>query len=197
MQRPKLISLLVASAALLAGCTSAPDASTTPAPTAHAGTAPAGADGLKAQALALYVSTPFTTTNDKSRHNTPEHSWLDTNDGRLTFLHWDHTDPAQATGLLFTGEGLRGKNCLGAEGVTQEEYDAGFVHFHSAVAPNWDAGHNAAGADGAADTEGWWLRHIGAATMSMTMMGMPMDIEKGRPFPMMPADLGTLQACSA
>jgi hypothetical protein len=149
-----------------------------------------GSDDLKAQALALYTSKPFNT-------NTPEHTWLETGDGHMTFLHWNDVDPAKATGLLFTGEGFKGKFCVGDAGVTKSEYDAGFVHFHSAVAPNWDAGHNAGGADGASTTDGWWLRHVGAADMTMTMMGMEMTIEKGKVFPLMAAEFGSIQPCAA
>lgn len=181
--------MILGGVALVAGCTSGTDNSDSTLTNAPTNTAASSNDALKTQALALYTSKPFNT-------NTPEHSWLETSDGRLTFLHWNDADPAKATGLMFTGDGFKGKFCVGDAGVTKEEYDAGFVHFHSANAANWDAGHNAAGADGNPDTDGWWLRHIGAGTMQMEMMGMPMDIKKGEVFPLMAADFASLKPCA-
>lgn len=203
MQNKLLMTLLVAATTLVAGCASedgtanAGGSATPPAPSngGH-GTMTDGSSALKAQALALYTATPFTTTNDVSPHNTPAHTWLALDADHVQFLHWDHDDPAKATGLLFVGDGFRGKFCVGAGGVTRSQYDAGFVHFHTAEAPNWDAGHNAGGNDGAPTTDGWWLRHIGAADMTMTMMGMEMQVEKGEVFPLMAAGFENVRPCA-
>lgn len=181
--------MIVGGVALVAGCATDTDNSIgTPT---HAGASGGSSDdALKAQALALYTSKPFNT-------DTPEHTWLETSDDEMVFHHWNHADPQQATALLFTGEGLRGKFCVGDAGVTQSEYDAGYVHFHSATAANWDAGHNAGGANGDPATDGWWLRHIGAGDMTMNMMGEEMTIRKGEVFPLMPAGFENLEACPA
>lgn len=115
-----------------------------------------------------YEDQPFSA----SQRPTPDHEWsfIDTSHARVAFLHWmphgSSHDAETATELFATGDAIAGKACLGAGGVSQDQIDAGYVHFHKKSAPNWDAGH---GWD-SKDQEGFWLRHV-AVKGGVEMMG--------------------------
>jgi hypothetical protein len=162
-----LLAALGMASLALAGCT-----------TEDAGT-PSTADSVLAQLRATYVDQPY-----RGGQATPEHTWLRVSTDSILFLHWNHADPAQATGLLFVGDGFRARGCVGEGGVSQQQIDAGFVHFHKESSANWDQGHHTS-----ADPTliGWWLRHVGATDSPMAMMpGMP-DIHQGEVYPLMPS----------
>lgn len=175
----------IVAAVVVAGCTSP---SNPPAAAENTGVAAAIGKDL----AATYTSQPY-----GGGQQTPAHVWLQEPDGELLFFHLNNDDVTKATGVLFTGDAVPGRLCKGAGGVSQAQLDAGYVHFHSKSAPNWDAGHNNAGDYAETSKEGYWLRHLGATDGSMTMGGQSMPIQRGQVFPLMPADLAKLQPCAA
>lgn len=94
----------------------------------------------------------------KGGQQTPMHEWLLGKDGRLIFIHWNTDNPADATGILWTGDGFKAKGCIGAGGVSQAQIAAGYVHFHKETSDNWDRAHMTDPAN--PDAMGYWLRHI-------------------------------------
>lgn len=173
-----LLSLLALGAVAMAGCT----------------TAPPSQPALVQQMHDAYVDRPF-----MGGQGTPDHEWAVVDSGRtqLAFLHWmDKDAKGQATGgdpekadvLFATGDGQKGRWCLGSEGILQKEIDAGYVHFHKETSANWDAGH---GGTGPAQV-GYWLRHV-AAINGVAMM--PGVVSKaGQVYPLMPSTAG-LPSC--
>jgi hypothetical protein len=168
---PKLVLAATALSVVLAGCTS-------PAANPGAATSPT----LGQQMSAFYNDQPF-----GGGQKTPEHLFFAQPDGTFLFLHFDQEDPLKSNKLLWTGDAFPGKFCKGEAGVTQAEFDAGYVHFHKKDAANWDAGHGG-GPSYAKTQDGFWFRHVSAVTATMQMMGHTMTLEEGKVFPMMPAD---------
>ncbi len=165
MAKPFLLMLALGATAL-AGCT-----------------APGGTADFT-QFHTVYDDQPFT-----GGQATPFHEWLVQGD-ELLFLHWNNEDPAQADGLLFTGDGFRGMGCIGAGGVSQQQIDAGFVHFHKESSPDWASGHHTTSDP---TTVGWWLRHI-QADPAADPMGVGASAV-GDVYPLMPS-YETAPACS-
>lgn len=94
---------------------------------------------------------------------TPAHEWLIQADGTGNFLHWNNDDPMQATALVFFGDLLGPlKGCIGAGGISQAQFNSGFVHFHKGTAASWDAGHHGDNAN--PNLMGYWLRHNSPTT---------------------------------
>ena len=83
---------------------------------------------------------------------------------------------------------MKGRWCKGEEGVTQDEIDAGYVHFHKESAASWDMGHG--GSTGS--QVGYWLRHV-AAQDGVEMMPGVVSMA-GEIYPLMPSTAG-LPAC--
>jgi hypothetical protein len=175
---PSSLTLGLLLTALLAGC---------------AGSSPSG-DALASQLHSAYRDQPF-----KGGQPTPDHEWafIDASQSRISFLHWMHEDSrgrstggdAEKADVLFaTGDGFKGRWCRGSAGITQEQIDAGYVHFHKETSANWDAGHGAT----SPSQVGYWLRHV-AARDGVEMM--PGVVSKaGQVYPLMPTT-GNLQDC--
>ena len=102
---------------------------------------------------AAYKDQPY-----KGGQQTPMHEWLLQDDGRLLLIHWNTDNPADATGILWVGDGFKAKGCEGPGGVSQAQIDAGYVHFHKESAANWDQGHMTDPSN--PNVQGYWLRHI-------------------------------------
>lgn len=157
---------------------------------ALAGCTGSSQDRLASQLHSAYDDQPF-----KGGQETPDHEWSFVNDARdqILFLHWmgnDHAghaiggDAEKGDVLFATGDGFKGRWCLGSEGVTQEEIDAGFVHFHKETAANWDAGHGGT----SASQVGFWLRHVAAQSGVEMMPGVVS--RAGEVYPLMPSTAG-------
>lgn len=164
-----LVIPLALLAVVFAGCT----APTSPEP---------DEEPLGARMAEWYTAKPY-----RGGQETPAHVWFENPDDTLVFLHLDNDDVQIADGILFVGTAFPGKFCKGDAGATQAEIDSGYVHFHKKSSANWDAGHGG-GPSYAASQDGYWLRHIGAFTGSIEMMGQTMQVQKGKVFPLMPSD---------
>ena len=177
---PYLLALLTTTT-VLAGCT-ADDASSS------------SEDRVAAQLHSAYNDHPF-----MGGQMTPDHEWSFVNAGKeeIAFLHWMGTthaghsisgDAEKGDHLFATGDGFKGRWCRGDDGVTQEQIDAGFVHFHKESAANWDAGHGGS----SASQVGFWLRHVAAQSGVEMMPGV--KSVAGEVYPLMPST-GNLPAC--
>lgn len=168
--------LLIASllSVTLAGCTGT--AGTEDTNQTHTHEASVG-DDILAQLKALYTDQPF-----KGGQETPRHLFLDQGDGTYAFLHFNHVDVEQATGLAFVGDAFYAQGCVGEGGISQAQIDAGYVHFHKETSANWDAGHHA---DDDPNTMGYWFRHIAAAD-GVDPMGIG-AVPQGEVYPLMPS----------
>lgn len=158
MAKPLLATFALALLAL-AGC-AAPDAD---GPSESM--TPQGQSSLHAQLHSFFSDDPYLGAGANMSPvpgGTAAHEWHVLPDGRLEYLHWDHADPAMAEKLLFIGDTIPGPvmGCLGAGGVSQEQIDQGYTHFHKLHAASFDAGHHMDPADPHA--MGYWLRHISA-----------------------------------
>lgn len=152
MAKPILLIVSLLTVAF-AGCTGTSDEPNTEIP-AHGHDASAG-DAVLDQLRALYVDQPM-----KGGQATPSHTWLDNGDGTIHFLHWNDADPMMATGLLFVGDAFYAQGCVGAAGITQDDIDAGYAHFHKETHADWNQGHHT---DDDPTTMGYWFRHVAAA----------------------------------
>ena len=114
---------------------------------------------------AAYNDHPF-----RGGQDTPMHEWLLLKDDRLNLIHWNTDNPADATGILWVGDGFAAKGCIGPGGVSREEIDAGSVHFHKETSANWDQGHMTDPSN--PNIQGYWLRHI-QVDPAASMMGTP------------------------
>lgn len=173
MASKSIFLLLTFASAALAGCTESQNAG---GPDANADTSSLGDDVL-AQLRAVYTDQPM-----KGGQATPSHTFLQMDDGHIAFLHWNHADPAQATGLMFVGDAIRLPGCVGEGGLTQEMIDDGYVHFHKESAAQWDQGHHTT--DDPARM-GYWFRHIAAAP-GVDPMGVGASAV-GEVYPLMPS----------
>lgn len=142
-------------------------------------------NALATQLHAAYHDQPF-----MGGQQTPDHewTWIDSSHTRLDLLHWMPMDSkdketggdAEKADILFAvGDGFKGKWCKGDGGITQDQIDAGYVHFHKESSANWDAGHG--GTD--KSQVGYWLRHI--AVKDGVTMGSGPSV-KGQMYPLMP-----------
>lgn len=138
-----------------------------------AGTGSSGAEKLVSTLHASYNDQPF-----KGGQPTPDHEWSWTDGsgakGKIALLHWmpkthDGTDTGgdaeKADHLFATGDGFKARFCGGTGGVSEDQWNAGYVHFHKETSADWNAGH---GGD-SKDRVGYWLRHI-AAESGIEMM---------------------------
>lgn len=136
-----LLATLAFAGLVLAGCTSSDSAGT------------ASTDQSVSQLHAAFHDQPF-----RGGQDTPMHEWVTHADGRLSFLHWNTEDPLDADGIWFVGDGIKAKGCKGAGGISQAQYDAGYVHFHKESAADWNVGHGTDASN--PNLMGYWLRHI-------------------------------------
>ena len=136
-----LLALLALSGLALAGCTDAD------------GDAADAEDQSVHQLHAAFHDQPY-----RGGQATPMHEWIDHGDGLISFIHWNAEDPASADGIWFVGDGIKAKGCIGSGGISQAQYNAGYVHFHKESAANWDMGHGANPTN--PNLMGYWLRHI-------------------------------------
>ena len=166
MARLALMLIVGLASLAFAGCTTSGDGDST-------------GDVVLEQLSATFVDKPF-----KGGQDTPEHTWLQVTSDSILFNHWNHADPGQASGLMFVGDGFRAKGCIGSGGVSQEQVDDGFVHFHKETSDNWDRGHHTNPDN--PNVMGYWLRHVGAIDSPGPMPGMP-PIVRGAVYPLMPS----------
>jgi hypothetical protein len=89
----------------------------------------------------------------------PDHVWLIADDKSVVFLHFDK--PAtDATRVLYTGYGIKGRWCAEDQERIEALAGKGFTHFHrTAKVPTPDAGHGGA----KAGESGYWLKHVAVA----------------------------------
>lgn len=180
MPRIQSLFLITTGALLLAGCTS--DASNAPAESDDMMADNMASDDMMAdnmtsddmmmkhdsplhhQLHAFFSDQPFLgpgSSMDPVPGGTPAHEWRTLSDGRLEYLHWDNSDPALATKLLFVGDAVGPlMGCMGEGGVSQAQIDAGYDHFHKLHAASFAAGHHMDASD--AHAMGYWLRHLDA-----------------------------------
>jgi hypothetical protein len=89
----------------------------------------------------------------------PDHIYMQTDEDKMSFLHFAKPVTEPDNRLLFIGEGIKGRFCAEDQ---PEGGETGFVHFHRADPK--PAAHG-----GNAGDEGYWLRHI--AVDEFEMMG--------------------------
>lgn len=175
MGRHTLLLVIGMVSTVFAGCTAEPG--DTDSETQSMDSVPSAGDAVLTQLHDLYVDSPFMGGQD-----TPRHTFLQEDDGRIAFLHWNHLDPSQATGLLFVGDAFRAQGCVGEGGIAQEQIDSGYVHFHKETAANWDQGHHTSDDS---TVMGYWFRHIAAAP-GVDPMGIGAS-EPGEVYNLMPS----------
>lgn len=105
----------------------------------------------------VYTSSPFhpAMTN---------HLWMDVGEGRVVFLHFNKPASDPQAGLIFVGEGIKGRFCA------EDQPDGGktgFVHFHRAHTPEGETGAHAKGHGGNKGEEGYGLKHIAVGEFDM------------------------------
>lgn len=92
-----------------------------------------------------------------------DHMFLELDDGTLTFFHFDSV-VEEADKLLYVGQAVPGKFTAAEQRGVEEQYGAGFSHFHQKDCPgeSAEACHGGSGGE-----DGYWFRHIAVDTFTM------------------------------
>jgi hypothetical protein len=86
----------------------------------------------------------------------PEHVWIAADEDSVVFLHFDKPLP-EATRLLYTGFGMKGRWCAEDQERIEALAGEGFTHFHRfAAVATPEAGHGG----GEPGEAGYWLKHV-------------------------------------
>ena len=86
----------------------------------------------------------------------PDHLWIGVDENSAVFLHLDKAVP-DATRVLYTGFGIKGRWCAEDQERIEAVAGEGFTHFHRiAEVATAEAGHGG----GEPGEPGYWLKHV-------------------------------------